>query len=199
MTLIAPTLQMFFTDRLAQQRQASPRTIAAYRDALKLLLEFIHARTGKLPSKLDWDDLDVTMISGFLTHLETARGNSVRTRNVRLTAIRSLFSYAALRHPEHALLIQRVLAIPPKRFDKRIVTFLTAPEIDAIVAAPDQSRWEGRRDRAMMLLAIQTGLRVSELTSLNCADVTLGAGANVRCEGKGRKQRAVLSPLPSRD
>jgi site-specific recombinase XerD len=160
MTLIAPTLQMFFTDRLARQRQASPRTVAAYRDALKLLLEFIHARTGKLPSKLDWDDLDATVISGFLTHLETMRGNSVRTHNVRLTAIRSLFSCAALRHPEHALLIQRVLASPPKRFDKRIVTFLTPPEIDALVAAPDQSRWEGRRDRAMMLLAIQTGLRV---------------------------------------
>jgi site-specific recombinase XerD len=191
MTLIAPTLQMFFTDRLAQQRQASPRTIAAYRDALKLLLEFIHARTGKLPSQLDWADLDATMISGFLNHLETTRNNSIRTRNGRLTAIRSLFSYAALRHPEHALLIQRVLAIPPKRFDKRIVTFLTPPEIDAIVAAPDQSRWEGRRDRALMLLAIQTGLRVSELTGLNCADVTLGSGANVRCEGKGRKQRAV--------
>ena len=110
---------------------------------------------------------------------------------MRLTAIRSLFSYAALRHPEHALLIQRVLAIPPKRFDKRIVTFLTAAEIDALIAAPDPNRWEGRRDRALMLLAVQTGLRVSELTGLNCADVTLGAGANVRCEGKGRKQRAV--------
>lgn len=195
MTLIAPTLQMFFTDRLVQQRQASPRTIAAYRDALKLLLEFIHERTGKLPSQLDWDDLDATTISRFLTHLETTRHNSVRTRNVRLTAIRSLFSYAALRHPEHALLIQRVLAIPPKRFDKRVLTFLTPPEIDALVAAPDQSKWEGRRDRAMMLLAIQTGLRVSELTGLNCADVTLGTGANIRCEGKGRKHRAV--PLTS--
>lgn len=181
MTMIAPTLQMFFTDRLAQQRQASPRTIAAYRDALKLLLESIHTRTGKLPSKLDWDDLDATMISGFLNHLETTRGNSIRTRNVRLTAIRSLFAYAALRHPEHALLIQRVLAIPPKRFDKRIVMFLTSPEIDAIIAAPDQSRWEGWRDRTLILLAIQTGLRVSELTGLNCADVTLGTGANVRC------------------
>lgn len=191
MTLIAPTLQMFFTDRLAGQRQASPRTIAAYRDALKLLLEFIHQQTAKLPSQLDWDDLDATMITGFLNHLENKRHNTVRTRNVRLTAIHSLFSYAALRHPEHALLIQRVLAIPPKRFDKRIVTFLTPPEIDALIAAPDQSRWEGRRDRALMLLAIQTGLRVSELTGLNCRDITLGTGANVRCEGKGRKQRAV--------
>ncbi|MEV7135309.1 hypothetical protein AB0N24_20785 [Arthrobacter sp. NPDC093128] len=140
MTLIAPTLQMFFTDRLARKRQTSPRTIAAYRDAPKLLLEFIHVRTCKLPSQLDWEDLDATMISGFLIYLEITRHNSVRTRNVRLTANRSPFSYAALRHPEHALLIQRVLAIPPKRFDKRIVTFLTQPEIDALVAAPDQAR-----------------------------------------------------------
>ena len=191
MTLIAPTLQAFFTDRLAQQRQASPRTIAAYRDTLRLLLGFVHQQSGKMPSELDWEDLDATMITSFLNHLESDRHNTTRTRNVRLTAIRSLFSYAALRHPEHALLIQRVLAIPPKRFDKRIVTFLTTTEIDALIAAPDQARWEGRRDRVLMLLAIQTGLRVSELTGLNCSDVTLGTGANVRCEGKGRKQRAV--------
>ena len=191
MTLIAPTLQAFFTDRLAQQRQASPRTIAAYRDTLRLLLGFVLAQTGKMPSQLDWDDLDAAMITAFLNHLENDRHNTTRTRNVRLTAIRSLFSYAALRHPEHALLIQRVLAIPPKRFDKRIVTFLSATEVDALLAAPDQARWEGRRDRVLMLLAIQTGLRVSELTGLNCCDVTLGVGANVRCEGKGRKQRAV--------
>lgn len=191
MTLIAPTLQAFFTDRLGKQRQASPRTIAAYRDTLKLLLGFVHQQAGKLPSQLDWDDLDATMISAFLNHLESERHNSTRTRNVRLTAIRSLFSYAALRHPEHALLIQRVLAIPPKRFDKRIVTFLSPVEVDALVGAPDQRRWEGRRDRVLMLLAIQTGLRVSELTGLNCTDITLGTGASVRCEGKGRKQRAV--------
>jgi site-specific recombinase XerD len=191
MTLIAPTLQTFFTDRLGKQRQASPRTVAAYRDALKLLLAFVHSQTGKLPAQLDWDDLDATVISAFLNHLEGERHNSTRTRNVRLTAIRSLFSYAALRHPEHALLIQRVLAIPTKRFEKRIVTFLSSAEVDALIAAPDQSRWEGRRDRVLMLLAIQTGLRVSELTGLNCSDVTLGIGANVRCEGKGRKQRAV--------
>lgn len=191
MTVIAPTLQAFFTDRLAQQRQASPRTIAAYRDALRLLLEFVHEQTGKLPTNLGWDDLDAEMISAFLNHLETERHNSIRTRNVRLTAIRSLFAYAALRHPEHALSIQRVLEIPPKRFDKRVVTYLTTPEVDALLDAPDQSRWEGRRDRALMLLAIQTGLRVSELTGLNCGDVSLGTGASVRCEGKGRKQRAV--------
>jgi len=191
MTLIAPTLQAFFTDRLIQQRQASPQTIAAYRDTLRLLLSFVHQRTRKMPAQLDWDDLDAITISAFLNHLEGERHNSTRTRNLRLTAIRSLFSYAALRHPEHALLIQRVLAIPPKRFDKRIVTFLTATEVDALLAAPDQARWEGRRDRALMLLAIQVGLRVSELTSLNCSDITLGTGASVHCEGKGRKQRAV--------
>jgi site-specific recombinase XerD len=191
MTLIAPTLQAFFTDRLTQQRQASPRTIAAYRDALRLLLGFVHEHTGKLPADLDWDDLDATTITGFLNYLETERKNSIRTRNVRLTAIRSLFAYAALRHPEHSMLIQRVLAIPPKRFNKRIVTFLTPTEVDALVAAPDQTRWEGRRDRILLLLAVQTGLRVSELTGLNCADVTLGTGASVLCEGKGRKQRAV--------
>jgi site-specific recombinase XerD len=191
MTMIAPTLQAFFTDRLGKQRQASPRTIAAYRDTLKLLLGFVHQQSGKLPSQLDWDDLDATMISAFLNHLENQRHNSTRTRNVRLTAIRSLFSYAALCHPEHALLIQRVLAIPPKRFNKRIVTFLSPVEVDALLDAPNQSRWEGRRDRVLMLLAIQTGLRVSELTGLNCNDITLGTGASVRCEGKGRKQRAV--------
>ena len=191
MTLIAATLQAFFTDRLASQRHASPRTIAAYRDTLKLLLVFVQQRTGKPPTRLDWDDLDVTTISAFLNYLEADRHNSVLTRNVRLTAIRSLFSFAALRHPEHALLIQRVLAIPPKRFDKRLVAFLTAAEITALIAAPDPNRWEGRRDKAMMLLAVQTGLRVSEIIGLNCADVTLGDGANIVCEGKGRKHRAV--------
>lgn len=195
MTLVAPTLQAFFTDQLVKQRQASPRTIATYRDTLRLLLAFVHRESAKMPAQLDWDDLDATMISAFLNHLEAERHNSVRTRNVRLTAIRSLFSYATLRHPEHALLMQRVLAIPPKRFDKRVVTFLTAAEVDALIAAPEQSRWEGRRDRVLMLLAIQTGLRVSELTGLNCGDITLGTGANVRCVGKGRKQRAV--PLSS--
>jgi site-specific recombinase XerD len=196
MTLIAATLQAFFTDRLTQQRQASPRTIAAYRDTLRLLLTFVHQQSTTTPAKLGWDDLDATTITAFLNHLESERHNSTRTRNVRLTAIRSLFSYAALHHPEHALVIARVLAIPPKRFDKRIVTFLTATEVDALLAAPDQTRWEGRRDQALMLLAVQTGLRVSELTSLNCGDVTLTTGANVRCEGKGRKQRAVPLTTP---
>jgi site-specific recombinase XerD len=191
MTLIAATLQAFFTERLSQQRHASPRTIAAYRDTLKLLLQFMHTRTGKAPSQLDWDDLDADTITAFLTHLEAERHNSVRTRNLRLTAIRSLFSYAALRHPEHALLIQRVLAIPPKRFDKRIVEFLNETEVDALLAAPDPRRWEGRRDRVMFHLAVQTGLRVSELTDLTCGDVNLGDSPSIRCHGKGRKQRVV--------
>lgn len=192
MSLIAPTLQSFFVDRLARQRQASPRTIASYRDSLRMLVVFVHERTGKQPAALDWNDLTAETISDFLDHLETERGNSPRTRNLRLTAIRSLFIYASLRHPDHAALIQRVLAIPAKRFDKPVVSFLTAAEVDALVDAPDLSRWEGRRDRALLLVAVQTGLRVSELTALNCGDVTFGSGAHVRCaQGKGRRQRAV--------
>lgn len=191
MSLVAPTLQSFFTDRLAQQRRASPQTIACYRDSLKLLLVFVHQQTGKPPHTLDWEDLDTETICAFLDHLEAERHNSPRTRNLRLTAIRSLFAYASLRHPEHAALIQRVLAVPAKRFDKPVVSFLTAAQIDALIDAPDRTRWEGRRDRALLLLAVQTGLRLSELTGLDCGDVSLGTGANVRCSGKGRKHRAV--------
>lgn len=197
MTLIAPTLQAFFTDRLARQLQASPCTIASYRDTLRLLLWFVQERTGKAPSALDWDDLDETLISAFLEHLEVERGNGARTRNLRLTAIRSLFRYAALRHPEHAAVIARVLSIPPKRFEKRSVTFLTAEEARALVDAPDRTRWEGRRDGAMLTLAIQAGLRVSELIALTCADIVLGTGAHVRCEGKGRKHRSVPLTAPA--
>lgn len=195
MSLIASTLQSFFTDRLVNQRHASPRTIASYRDSLRMLVVFVHNRTGKAPRAIDWQDLNVESISAFLDHLETGRGNGARTRNLRLTAIRSLFAYASLRHPEHAASIQQVLAIPAKRYDKPIISFLTTPEIDAVLAAPDRSRWEGRRDHALLLLAIQTGLRVSELTGLDRAHVTIGAGACVRCLGKGRKHRAV--PLTS--
>jgi len=191
MTAIAPTLQAFFTERLARQRGASPRTIASYRDTLRLLLAFARERTGKQPAALDWDDLDAAMISAFLDHLETGRGNGPRTRNLRLTAIRSLIRWASLRHPEHAAVFQQVLAIPPKRADKPVITFLDPAEAQALIDAPDLARWEGRRDRAIIVLALQTGLRVSELTSLNCADITLGIGSHVRCEGKGRKQRAV--------
>lgn len=197
MTQIAPTLQAYFTDRLARQLQASPRTVASYRDTLRLLLCFAQEQTAKAPSALDWDDLDEALISSFLEHLEVERGNSARTRNLRLTAIRSLFKYAALRHPEHAAVIARVLSIPPKRFEKRTITFLTAEEANALIAAPDPARWEGRRDRAMLTLALQAGLRISELIGLDCADVALGTGAHVRCEGKGRKHRSVPLTTPA--
>ena len=195
MTLLAPTLQAFFTDRLVQQRHASPATVAAYRDTFRLLLCYAHQHTGTPPSVLDIGDLDAPLITAFLQHLETGRGNTARTRNARLGAIRSLFRYAAARHPEHAASIARVLAIPQKRFDKKTIAFLDQTEIDAIIAAPDRNTWEGRRDHALLLLAIQTGLRVSELTGLDCDDVNLATGAHLQCEGKGRKQRTVpLTP-----
>ena len=198
MSSIAPTLQSFFTERLVSQRRVSSPTIASYRDSLRLLLAFAQQRTGKPPSALDWADLDTGLITAFLDHLETQRHNTTRTRNLRLTAIRSLFTYAALRHPEHAALIQQVLAIPAKRFSKRLVSFLTETEIKALLAACDLTRWEGRRDRALLLVAVQTGLRVSELTGLNCAHVTLGTGASISCLGKGRKHRAVPLTSPTR-
>lgn len=193
MSALAPTLQAFFTDRLARQRQASPATIAAYRDAWKLLLAFAARRTATAPSQLHIDDLDAELIAAFLDHLENERGNSVSTRNARLAAIRSLFRFAALRHPEHAAVIQRVLAIPPKRFHRTLISYLTDPEIDALLAAPDTATWTGRRDLALLTLALQTGLRNSELTGLRCADVHLATGAHVTCHGKGRKDR--ITPM----
>jgi site-specific recombinase XerD len=165
--------------------------VAAYRDTFRLFLGFAQARTGKAPSQLDFADLDAVLIGAFLQHLEVDRGNSVRTRNARLAALHSLYRFAALAHPEHAGLIQRVLAIPQKRFDRALVSFLTRPEIDALLAAPDRSTWTGRRDRALLLVALQTGLRVSELTGLACGDLHLGTGAHVRCYGKGRKERCT--------
>jgi len=191
MTALAPTLQAFFTDRLARQRNASPHTIAGYRDTWRMLLTFTAARTGAAPSMLDLDDLDAPLVAAFLDHLENERGNSVRTRNTRLAAIHSLFRYAALSHPEHAHSISRVLAIPPKGFDRALICYLTQPEVEALLAACDQTTWTGRRDHAMLLLAVQTGLRISELIGLTRADVHLGAGAHVVCHGKGRKERAT--------
>lgn len=189
MSLLAPTLQAFFVERLAKQRHASPRTVIAYRDTFRLLLCFLQQQTGKQPCELDFEDLDATAILAFLEYLEHERGNSARTRNTRLAALRSMFRYAALRHPEHAELIARVIAIPQKRHDKPTVTFLTVTEIKALLAAPDRSTWIGRRDHTLIATAIQTGLRVSELTGLNCDDLTLGAGGCVHCLGKGRKAR----------
>jgi integrase/recombinase XerD len=195
MSALAPTLQAFFTERLVRQRQASPHTVMAYRDTLRLLLQFAAMRQGVEPSQLDFAQLDATLISAFLDHREHDHQNSIRTRNARLAAIRSLFRFAALRHPEHAATIARVLAIPPKRFDRRLVTFLTEPEIEALLAAPDRSTWTGRRDHAWLVLAVQTGLRASELIGAQCADVHVGVGPHVSCLGKGRKHR--ITPLTS--
>jgi integrase/recombinase XerD len=193
MTALAPTLQAFFTDRLRQQRHASDETVHAYRDTWRLLLGFATARTGKRPSSLDIDDIDSDLIAAFLNHLEHDRHNSVRTRNARLSAIHSLFHFAAPRHPEHAATISRVLAMPSKRFDRALVTYLTTEEVDTLLAAPDPTTWTGRRDRAFMLLMTQTGLRVSELIGLRRNDIHLGAGAHIACHGKGRKDR--ITPL----
>jgi integrase/recombinase XerD len=193
MTLLAPTLEAFFTERLIGQRRVSPHTIASYRATFELLLGFAQKQTGRPPSRLQLEDLDAPLIGAFLEHLEQHRRNSARTRNTRLSAIHSMFRFAALRHPEHAALIARVLAIPPKRADKPLVTFLTDPEVDALLAAPDHTCWIGRRDHALPLLAIQTGLRVSELIGLRSRDISLGRGPHLRCEGKGRKTR--VTPL----
>lgn len=183
MSSLAPTLQAFFTDRLLCQRRVSPNTIASYRDTFRLLLSFAQQQTGKPPARLELSDLDGPLIGAFLEQLETERGNSTRTRNIRLAAVRSFFHYAALRHPEHASVIQRVLAIPAKRSDQRIVTFLTPDELKTLLASPDQTTWAGRRDHALLLTAAQTGLRVSEMIGLTCGDVQLGTGAHLRAFG----------------
>lgn len=193
MSALAPTLEAFFTDRLLGEREASPNTVAAYRDCFRLLLRFAAERTGVEPHRLEVSDLDAELVAAFLDHLESERGCGARTRNARLAAIRSLYRYAALRHPEHAAVIERVLAIPPKRFERNLITFLTEEEVEALLAAPDRSSWAGRRDRALFALAAQTGLRAAELTGLRTRDVELGQGAHVRCVGKGRKQR--ITPL----
>ncbi len=191
MTTFAPTIEAFFTERLITQREASPRTIAAYRDTLRMLLVFAQHHTGKAPSQLDVADVDATLVSAFLTHLEQDRHNSARTRNTRLAAIRSLFGYASLHHPEHAHSIQRVLAIPSKRHVQRDVDYLHPDEVDALLAAPNRDTWLGRRDHALLVVMVQTGLRLSELTHLTCGDFHIGPGAHVRCHGKGRKERAT--------
>jgi integrase/recombinase XerD len=193
MTALAPTLQAYFTDRLLCQRRVSPNTVASYRDAFRLLLGFVQQKTGTPPARLELTQLDAPTIGAFLEHLERDRGNSPRTRNIRLAAVHSFFDYCALRHPEHAALIQRVLAIPPKRAEKRTVTFLTPEEVNALLDSPDRTTWAGRRDHALLLTAVQTGLRVSELLALTRADVHLSSGPHLRAIGKGRKER--VAPL----
>ncbi len=197
MSPLAPLIQAFFTDRLICQRHASPHTVASYRDTFRLLLRFVKDKTGKAPGTLQLEHLDAPLIGAFLNHLEGERGCGVRTRNARLTAIHSFFRYAELEAPEHAELIQRVLAIPEKRFDTALISYLNRAEIDALLESPDCSTWLGRRDHALLLVAVQTGLRVSELAGLRCQDVQLASGAHVRCDGKGRKERCTPLTRPT--
>jgi len=184
-------VQAFFMDRLMQQRQASPHTIASYRDTFRLLMQFAQQRLRKAPSNLTVPELDTPLLGAFLDHIERERKNSARSRNVRLAAIHSFFRYVALHAPEHSAVAQRVLAMPSKRYSRCPIAFLTSVEVDALLAAPDLTSWSGRRDRALLMLAIQTGLRAAELTGLCCEDIVLGAGAHVRCQGKGRKHRCT--------
>ena len=184
-------LQRFFTDRLCTQMEASANTIAGYRDTFRLLLRFASEQRGKMPTKLTIEDLDADLVADFLVHVEAARRNGARSRNTRLAAIRSFFRYVAMNEPAYLLHCQRILAMPSKRYVKRTVTFLDAGEIAALLAAPDRSTWVGRRDHAILLVALQTGLRASELINLRRKDVVLGTGAHIRCEGKGRKERCT--------
>lgn len=213
MSSLAPLLQRFFSQRLVQQRRVSDHTVAAYRDAFRLLLKFAEERIHKAPSDLQLSDVDAKLVAAFLTHLEKDRGNTARTRNARLAAIHSFFRFIAYEEPAHSELIQRVLAIPSKGCEKKLVSFLDNKEVEAVLAAPDLTNPLGRRDHALMLVAIQTGLRVSELTGLRWQDVHLDSAPHVRCEGKGRKERCTpltreivaelrtfkreLQPLPS--
>jgi site-specific recombinase XerD len=193
MTSLAPTLQAFFTERMTSQFGASPHTVAAYRDTWRLLLTYLAESTGTPPQNLDLAAVTAEQVSGFLTHLEVVRGNAVTTRNARLAAIHAFFGYAAYRHPEHVASINQVMAIPAKRHHRTDLTYLTPPEVTALLAAPDQTTRAGRRDYALIQLAVTAGLRVSELTSLRPEDLHLGTGAHVVCSGKGRKNR--VTPL----
>jgi site-specific recombinase XerD len=190
-TDFAGLMEGFFTERLMSQRRVSPQTISSYRDAFRLVFSFAQKQLGKAPSALTLADLDAPFISQFLNHLEKDRHNTVRSRNARLAAIHSFFRYAAMQCPEHSALIQRVLAMPSKQYEQPDVAFLTRPEVEALLAAPDQTTRTGRRDYALMLVAVQTGLRVSELTGLRCQDVVINGTAYVQCLGKGRKERCT--------
>ena len=190
-TSFAALLERFFTQRLMQQRQASRHTISSYRDTFRQFLKFIEQRLHKPPSRLSFEQIDAPLIMAFLDDLEKHRGISVRSRNLRLTAIHSFFRYAAFEEPAHSAQIQRVLAIPSKRFTRTLVPFLTRPEVEALLAAPDRRTWSGRRDHAFILVAVQTGLRLSEMTGLKHQSIVLGTGAHVRVIGKGRKERCT--------
>jgi site-specific recombinase XerD len=188
---LAPLLERFFPQRLLQQRQASPHTIRSYRDTFRLLLRFAHQRLHTPPARLAFTALDAPLITAFLDDLERRRQITARSRNLWLTAICSCSQYAAHEEPAHAEHLQRVLAIPGKRVPRRLVPCLPRPEVDALLAAPDRGTWFGRRDHALLLLSVQTGFRVSEVTGLQRGDVTMGVGAHVRCLGKGRKERCT--------
>ena len=190
-TALAPLLERFFMQRLMQERRVSPHTIASYRDTFRLFLKFIQQRLHKTPATVVFEEIDAPLVTSFLDHLEKQRGVSVRSRNLRLTAIHSFFRYTAFELPTHSAQIQRVLAIPSKRFNRTLVRFLTRPEVDALLAAPDQRTWFGRRDHAFILMAVQTGLRLSEITTATREDLVLGTGAHVRVIGKGRKERCT--------
>ncbi len=187
----AALLQRFFTQRLMQQRQASPHTISSYRDTFRLLLQFILKRLHKTPSRVAFEDIDAPLISEFLDDLQKGRGITARSRNIRLAAIRSFFKFAAFELPTQSGQIQRVLAIPGKRYIREQVGFLMRAEVDALLAAPNRNTWCGRRDHALLLLTVQTGARLSEITNLKRQDVCLGAGAHIQVVGKGRKQRCT--------
>ena len=193
----APLLECFFTQRLMQQRQASTHTIISYRDTFRQFLKFVQTRLHKPPSRLSFEEIDAPLIVAFLDDLEKRRGISVRSRNLRLTAIHSFFRFAAFEVPEHSAQIQRVLAIPSKRYTRTLVPFLERVEVDALLAAPDRRTWSGRRDHAFMLVAVQTGLRLSEMTGLKREDLVLGTGAHVRVIGKGRKERCTPLAKPT--
>jgi len=196
-TSLAPLLERFFMQRLMQERQVSPHTIGSYRDTFRLFLKFSQQRLHKSPSALVFEEIDAPLIVTFLDHLEKQRGVSVRSRNLRLTALHSFFRYIAFELPTHSAQIQRVLAIPSKRFTRALVRFLTRAEVDALLAAPDRCTWFGRRDHAFILMAVQTGLRLAEITGTTCNDLVLGTGAHVRVTGKGRKERCTPLAKPT--
>jgi len=190
-TTFAGLLEAFFTDRLMRQRQVSSHTIVSYRETFRQLLCFAQDRLKKPPARMSLEDLDAPLMGAFLDHAEKARGLSARSRNVRLAAIRSFFRYVALEEPRRSAVVQRVLAMPNKKFEKRQVNYLTRPEVEALLAAPDRKRLSGRRDHALLVVAVQTGLRCSELAGLRIEDVELGRGPHLRCRGKGRKERCT--------
>jgi site-specific recombinase XerD len=196
-TVLAPLLERFFTQRLMQERRVSPHTIGSYRDTFRLFLKFTQQRLHKAPSALAFEEIDAPLVTAFLDHLEKQRGLSIRSRNLRLTAIHSFFRYTAFELPTHSAQIQRVLAIPSKRFTRTLVRFLTRSEVDALLAAPDQHTWFGRRDHAFILTAVQTGLRLSEMTGITTKDLVFGTGAHVRVIGKGRKERCTPLAKPT--